>query len=116
MSDFSSQRCLVLSPLPMHFVFYYYYYYQEVFQTEALTAGDIMYITMLTSSLLILDTIRKIMAARGNGSGGGSGGRDVEGQIMEAFTKIGAKITGNRIRRKSYSPVPTEADAEASIV
>lgn len=32
---------------------------QEVFQTEALTIGDLLFILMLSSSMLLLDTIRK---------------------------------------------------------
>lgn len=34
---------------------------QEVFQTESLTFQDIIYILLLTSSLLVLDTCRKFL-------------------------------------------------------
>ena len=42
---------------------------QAVFQTEALSLNDLGFITALTSSMIVLDTARKIMA-RGSGSAG----------------------------------------------
>jgi len=84
-----------------------------------LTAGDLLYILFLTSSLLVLDTVRKVVVARHSRSstvGSGSSPHHVEGQVMGALNKLGAKLKGGRGRRKSYSPVPKGDEVELSVV
>lgn len=39
-------------------------FFQSIFQTEALTAGDLLYVLAIASSLFLLDTARKAVATR----------------------------------------------------
>jgi len=68
---------------------------QKVFQTEALEYRDLLYIVCLTSSILALDTVRKVFAWRlkSNG-GGGSGGK---GKVSAFGPKFGSKSVASMV-------------------
>uniref|UniRef100_A0A7R9U9C9 Calcium-transporting ATPase n=1 Tax=Pinguiococcus pyrenoidosus TaxID=172671 RepID=A0A7R9U9C9_9STRA len=48
-------------------------FFQRIFQTEALTMGDLLYVCSIASLLLLLDAVRKIMQRRYDSTSGGTG-------------------------------------------
>ena len=70
---------------------------QEVFQTEALTFGDLVYIFCLTSSLIVLDTIRKIVFRPVSPSGG----EYPEYGLSQAWQRVSMNFSGPGRRKKA---------------
>lgn len=72
LSPFSNKPFLVAvgGSLVGQFLVIYFPPLQEIFQTEALTLGDLVYIFFLTSSLLLLDTVRKVWFRPAQPTGG----------------------------------------------
>ena len=64
---------------------------QEIFQTEALSFMDLVYIFFLTSSLLLLDTVRKVMFRPAQPTGG----EYPHYPLSDAWSKITARLHWN---------------------
>ena len=77
---------------------------QGVFQTEALSLGDLAFILCLTSSMLVLDTLRKLA----NGGGGLSGSGTGTGHDAQAIGSM-MNLRSNKKKKKKQKSERVEA-------
>jgi len=102
LSPFSNKPFLIAigGSLVGQFLVIYFRPLQEIFQTEALSFSDLLYIFLLASSLLVLDTIRKVMFRPAQPTG-----REYpysQYHISDAWRKLAARLhwTGGARRKK----------------